>query len=409
MVTTPVVTATGTLKRTVSDQIRRLNPVVTPLMSIIKDASTDEMGKQSYSSGLIGKEKSDTMKFEWFTYTPVDVYVTCTVAGTGTTVGLEVGTFQAADTNMFRTRDIVTNLSTLEVGVVNAASATTPTITCISATWTAAIGDVIAMSCRTVEEGTSDITPLTKEPDNNYNYCFPFRYSVSIADTAVNSPHYAEQPLQRYMTDNLTFTLRNAENALFLGKRAASGDTTTVTIGGTAYSMFTTRGILDYATSPIVVNGQNPIDGGGALTFDQFNTRVFENLPNTLNPSRTLLMFMGKRIFGRMKNWADQKLMQIDYGDVDEFGVRPTKFQCGAFTIKPMLHDLFDHGALQYQAVILDPDDIVYRFKTGMDIDTKDNLQLPATWGTTRAVQGVIGLQCISGGANVRQIINWNN
>ena len=73
MVTTPVVSATGTLKRTVSDQIRRLNPVVTPFLAIVKDASTDQMGRQSYSSGLIGKEKTDTMKFDWFTYTPVDI------------------------------------------------------------------------------------------------------------------------------------------------------------------------------------------------------------------------------------------------------------------------------------------------------------------------------------------------
>jgi hypothetical protein len=292
---------------------------------------------------------------------------------------------------------------------VNTASATAPTITCISATWSASVGDVIAMSCRTVEEGTSDITPLTKEPDNNYNYVFPFRYSVSIADTAMNSPHYAEQPLVRYMTDNLTFTLRNVENAMFLGKRAASGDTTTVTIGGTAYAMFTTRGLLDYGTSPILTSGTNPIDAGGTLTYDQWSTRVFENLPNTLNPSKTIVMFCGKKIMGRMQAWGSQKLMQIEYGDVDEFGVRPVKFICGAFTVKPVMHNLFDQGALTNQAVIVDPDDLVYRFKTGMDIDTKDNLQLPATWGTTRAVQGVVGLQCISGGANVRTIIGWNN
>ena len=401
MVTTPVVSATGTLKRTVSDQIRRLNPVVTPFLAIVKDASTDQMGRQSYSSGLIGKEKTDTMKFEWFTYTPVDIYVTCTAAGTSTTVGLEVGTFQAADASMFRTRDIVTNLSTLEVGIVNTAHATTPTITCISATWTAAVGDVLAMSCRTMEEGTSDITPLTKEPDNNYNYCFPFRYSVSIADTAVNSPHYGEQPLVRYMTDNMTFMLRNAENSLFLGKRAASGDTTTVTIGSTAYAMYTTRGILDYVS--------NPIDAGGTMTFDKFCTYVFENLPNTLNPERLLCMPMGRRIYGRMQNWANQKLIQWESGKQDVFGVQTEKFHCGPFTIKPMLHDLYDHGAMTSMATIFDPDDFKYRFKTDMDLKTVNDLQLPATWGTTRGIQGVFGLQCISGGANVKNIINWNN
>ena len=400
MVTTPVVTAAGTLKRTVSDQIRRLNPIVSPFLAIVKTANTDQMGKQSYSSGLINKEKTDTMKFEWFTYTPIDIYTTVTVAGTSATVGQQTGTFQGADTTMYRTRDIVTNLSTLEVGVINTYSATAPTLTVISATWTASVGDVIAMSCRTMEEGTSDITALTKEPDNNYNFVFPFRYVISIADTAINSPHYGEPILQRYMTDNMTFMLRNLENAFWLGKQAASGDTTAVTISTVSYAMYTTRGILDYATSPI--------DVGGSCTFDKFQTYVWENMPNTLNPERLLVMAMGKKIYGRMQQWANQKLITYDTGE-NEWGLKIEKFHFGAFTVKPMLHDLYDHGAMANMATIFDPEDLTYRFKTGMDIKTVDNLQLPATWGTTRGIQGVVGLECTSGGANVKNIINWIN
>lgn len=392
IVTTPAVTATGTLRRTVSDQIRRLNPAVTPFLSIVKGSDVDDMGDVSTKAGLISKEKTDTMKFEWFTYTPLDIYATAT-GGSATTAVI-------ADTSAFRTRDIVTNLTTLEVAIVNTVtSSTVLTVTAVGS-WTCSAGDVIAMSCRTVEEGTSDITPITKEPDNNYNYVFPFRYSVSIADTALNSPHYGGSLLKRYMTDNLTFTLRNLENAFFLGKRAASGDSTSVTIGGVAYSLFTSRGILDYATSPINV--------GGSVSYDTWSTKVFEELPNTVNPQKLLVMPCGKKIFGRMLNWANQKLIYMESGEKDEFGVRPVKFYCGAYTIKPMLHDLFDKGALQNVAVVFDPDDFQYRYKTGMDIQPKDNLQLPATWGTTRAVQGVTGLQCWSGGANVRLITNWN-
>lgn len=361
---------------------------------MVKEGKVNDMGDLSTSNGLISKEKTDTMKFEWFTYTPVDIYSTATDGSSTTAV--------IADTTMYRTRDIITNLTTLEVAIVNTVtSATTLTVTACGGTWSCAAGDVIAMSCRTVEEGTSDITPLTKEPDNNYNYVFPFRYAVSIADTAINSPHYGEPLLKRYMTDNLTFTLRNLENNFFLGKRASSGDTTSVTIGGTAYSLFTTRGIMDYATSPI--------DAGGAMTFDRWSTYVFENLPKTQNPKKLLLMPCGRKILGRMNNWANQKLIERDSGEKDQFGIRISKFFCGAYTIQPMLHDLFDQGALQNTAVIFDPDDLTYMYKGGMDIQPKDNLQLPATWGTTRAVQGVVGLRCMSGGANVRTIINWNS
>jgi len=392
-ITTPVVTATGTLKRTVSDQIRRLNPVVTPFMSIVKSSNVDKMGNMSYGDGLINKASTDTMKFEWFTYTPIDLYSVAT-AGSGTTA-------EMADTSAYRTRDIVTNLTTLEVAIVITVTSTTVLTVTPVGTWSCNAGDTIAMSCRTVEEGTSDITPLTKEPDNNYNFVYPFRYSISIADTAINSPHYGEPLLKRYMTDNSTFALRNLENSFFLGKRAASGDTTSVTIATVAYNMYTTRGILDYATSPI--------DAGGSMTFDKWSTYVFEGLPNTQNPDRLLVMPMGRKIYGRMQAWANQRLIQYDSGKQDVFGVQTEKFHCGPYTIKPMLHDLFNHGALENTAMIFDPEDFVYRFKTGMDVKPVDNLQLPATWGTTRAIQGVTGLQCWSGGANVRAITNWVN
>ena len=392
MVTTPAVSAVGTLKRTVSDKIRRLYPAVTPMLRLVKTAEVDGMGNTSYNEGLISKESSDTMKFEWFTYTPVDLFYTAT-GGSTTTVTM-------ADTSSFRTRDIITNLTNMQVAIVDTiTNATTLTVTAVG-TWDAPVsGDVIGMSCRTMEEGTSDITPLTKEPDNNYNYVFPLRYAISIADTAKNSPHYTEQPMERYMKDNMQFVMANVENSLLFGKRAASGDSTSVTIGGTAYSLFTTRGLLNYAT--------NPIDGSG-MTFDKWSTFVFENLPKTQSPEKMLVMLCGRHIMGVMQSWANQKLIYMESGEPDEFGVRPKKFMCGAYTILPQMHNSFDQGALANSPVIFDPDDLVYKYKTDMDLTTKTNLQLPATWGETRAVQGVIGLQCWSGGANVRIITNWS-
>ena len=56
MVVTPLTTDTGTLRRTVSDQIRRLNPALAPMLSIVKSSSIDKMGKMSASAGMIEKE-----------------------------------------------------------------------------------------------------------------------------------------------------------------------------------------------------------------------------------------------------------------------------------------------------------------------------------------------------------------
>jgi len=396
MVTTPAVTATGTLKRTVSDRIRRLNYVAAPFLALVKTAEEDDMGDLSYGSGLLSKEATDTMKFEWFTLTPIDLYATST-AFSGTTVDM-------ADTSAFRTRDIITNLSTLEVAIViTITSATQLTVTPVTSTWgTGAVaGNIIAMSGRTMEEGTSDITSLTKEPDNNYNYVYPTRFVYSIADTAAKSPHYGGDILKRYLADTLQHCMSSTENSFWLGQRAASGDTTTVVIGGTTYYMFTTRGILNYASDPFLA--------GGSMTWDKWNTDFHESIPRTINPNGILKLYCGTRIWGRIQGWAAAKLMQMESGKLNEFGVTAQYFRCGVFKVEPIIHNLFNQGDLASQAVLIDPDDFKYRFKTGMDFKTVDNLQLPATWGTTRGIQGVVGLQCWSGGTNVKLITGWNN
>jgi hypothetical protein len=202
------------------------------------------------------------------------------------------------------------------------------------------------------------------------------------------------------MVGNTMLTMRNLENAFFLGERAATNNTTTVTIyGDAARSLYTTRGIMNYAS--------NPIDAGGTMTWDKWCTKVAEELPNTLDPAKKLIMFGGRRIGGRLQNFANQKLGFLQSGEPNEFGVRPKMYQCGPYDVEFKYHSLFDQGALTSTAVIIDPSDLKYRFKKGMDITTVNDLQLPATWGTVRGIQGVVGLQCWSGGANVKLITNW--
>jgi len=401
VITTPVVTATGTLKRTVHDEIRRFNRNITPILGLVKAGKVNAMGEMSYSSGLISKEATPTMKFEWYTYTPISLFNTATGGTSGAT-----GTFTVADNTAWRPRDIVTNLtSSFVVGIVTAVNADGVTVSVTKVgddNWACVSGDVLCMSCRTMEEGTSDITPLTKEPDNNYNFVFPFRYAVSIADTAINSPHFTEQPLVRYMKDNMTHCLANMENAILFGRRAASGDTTSVTIT-TAMNMYTTRGILNFA--------QNTIDGSN-MTWDKWTSLMIEQLPPYLNPEVPIIALMGRKSFGKLQGWANQKLMYLESGSKDEFGVVVKKFLCGPYTIIPTMHASYDQGGtgnpLTNTLTMFPADDLTYMYKTDMDIDTKDNLQLPATWGTTRAIQGVFGLRSLSGGQVITNVTNFS-
>lgn len=390
-VVTSATSTTGTLKRTVSDYIRRFSPVVAPVMSMVKTQGISEMGDPSYSKGMIDKKGTPTMKFEWFTSTPPAMYYTAT-GGSSTTAVISSNTG-------FITRDIIVNLTTLQVAIVNTlTNSDTLTVTAIGGTWSCSAGDVIAMCNNAQEEGSSTAVSRTSEPDNNFNYCQIFRFPVSIADTARNSPHYAEDLVSRYKKDNMYFALKNMENSIWLGKKATS-ETTSVTIDGTALSVYSSRGIMDMS--------QVTYDCQGTMTYDLFNNDLYQSLPNTLDPDDELVMYCGRKIQANMNNWVQQKLM-ITESEKDVFGSMATRFLCGNFKVRPIVHDLFDKGALANQFVILRTKDLVYRFKEGLDLQVKTDIQNPAAMAKTDELRGVFGLQIISGGAEVIRGINWN-
>lgn len=390
-VTTPAVTATGTLKRTVSDWIRRLNPVISPVMALVKTADIDPMGDASYNKGLISQEATDTMKFEWFTLTPITVSFTAT-GGSSTYADM-------ADTSTFIVRDVICNLNTKEVAIVNTlTSGTRITVTAVGGTWSCAEGDTILLISNAQEEASSTAVSRTKEPSNNFNYCQIFRFPISIADTAKESPHYGQPIWARYKQDNQYFTYRNLENMCLFTKKATS-ETTSVTIDGTAYSMYTTRGLYDYAGVTF--------DCSGTMTFDRWNTDLFNALPRTLKPTSSIKMLCGKRIWSQLNNWVAQKLIYMESGEKDEFGVSAKRFMCGGYWIEPVMHDAFNEPGNINEALIFDTEDVIYRYKAGYDLHIKENIQLPSVMGTTQELRGAIGFQVKSGGANIIKLTNW--
>lgn len=389
-VVTPAVTATGTLKRTVSDWIRRLNPVISPVLSLVKTLDVDPMGDASYNKGLISQEATDTMKFEWFTLTPITVSFTAT-GGSSTTAVF-------ADATTFITRDVICNLNTKEVAIVDELTSTTALGVTAIGTWSCAADDTILLISNAQEEASSTAVSRTKEPSNNFNYCQISRFPISIADTAKESPHYGQPIWARYKQDNQFFTYRNLENQLLFSKKAVS-ETTSVTIDSTAYSMYTTRGLYDYAGVTF--------DCSGTMTFDRWNTDLFNALPRTLKPTSSIKMLCGKRIWSQLNSWVAQKLIYMESGEKDEFGATAKKFMCGAYWIEPIMHDAFNEPININEALIFDTEDLVYRYKSGYDLHIKENIQLPSAMGTTQELRGAIGFQVKSAGANIVKLTNW--
>ena len=399
-VVTPATSTTGTLKRTVSDWIRRLNPAAAPICAMVRSSDVSKKsGDPSYGKGLIDKESSDGMKFEWFTSTPPTMYYVATAAGTTCTVGQHTGTAIIASNANFVVRDIIVNLRTLEVGIVNAlTSTTTLTVTAVGGGWSCAEGDTIAMACNAQEEGSSTYTSRTEEPTNNYNFCSIYRYAVEVADTAAGSPHYGEDLWQRYKKDRLFFAMRNMDNYLLLGQKAAS-ETTTVSISSTDYSMYTTRGMLNYAAVSH--------DLTGTVDWYRLQTEVANIVPDTMHPDEEVVMLCGKKKYNWIQAQASKNFQWQDSGEKDIYGVRIKRFMMGAYNVKIVLHDLFNQGAMANRVLLFNTADFKLRFKKGVDLQIKENIQGNAAMSKADEIRGTIGLQCYSGGANVVTLENW--
>jgi hypothetical protein len=384
-----VVSATSQHKRDFSERIRRLYPGLTKILALVKGSNLDSFGKVAYSGkGMIGKGVAKRLDPEWATYTPIDVMYEAT-GGSTTTANV-------ADTSFFQTGDKIVNTETDEVAVVNTlTSDTVLTVTAIG-TWSCAAGQYIAVLSSSYEEGTSRYNTVTNELTRNQTYLEIFREGVSIADTAKNLPQYTNEGMkERYMTDKMVQALRKVEGSMLFSKPGSTSGTTSVTISGTAYTLYSMEGMVEYA------NGVYPMSG--SFNWETFNTVMYPQMPKTIMPDETVYMLCGRQISATMNQWANDAYMITSDTKEVKFGKVVKKYiMGGALEVEPIVHELFDNGGYKNKVVFFQNSDLEYLHMEGLDINIRENAHLPATMGTTDIIEGVVGLKSWSGGANIK-------
>jgi hypothetical protein len=379
---------------------------LTKILAIVKGSNLDAYGKVAYSgSGMLDKKEAKRMDPEWFTYSPIEILYQLATSTSTTTLYF-------ADTTFFSNGDVLVNTNTCEVAiVVQINSATVLTVAAVTSTWVPSVGDYVAVMMSSYEEGTSYYRNVTNELTECKTYLQIFREGVSIADTVKQTPQYTEEGmLERYMTDKMVQALRKMEASFLFSQQATSGGTTSVTtVNGyptviptdaRTYSAYTMKGLVAYAGTAINV--------GGAFNWEFFNTGLYPIMPKTLKPDETLYMVCGRQVAAVMNQWAAQSYLTMgSNAEGTRFGKKIKTFiMGGSLEVEPIVHELFDTGGFTNAALFFQSSDLVYRFMKGMDINIRENAQLPATMGQTNIVEGVVGLQCWSNGANVKLATN---
>lgn len=388
-ITTPAVTTTGTLQRTVSDTVRELFPQATPLNALIAKGPTT--GGQTTSAGRIGKRTSKTMKFEAFVYDPIAVQFTvASLSGSDPLVPV-----LTAATGL-RVNMTLMNPRTGEVGVIDAVSTNTLTMVAITSTWVPIAGDHLISMAPAYKEGSSNVgTAVVKVEDNIYNFLQIIRIPMEIAITAKNNPNYGPAYWESIKSRVSKEGYRLLENTLLAGERAVTETTTTANLG----SVYSTRGLLKWA--------QKSFDCNGAMSPEKFAVDLALALGNTINDSDDRILFCGRHIAADVMSWTYDKWTSQKTGDLEVIGLKSNKILTAGPTIHVVKHNFFDQVGMQKKALLFRPDDVFYYSKEGMDMKPYEGIQANDAHTQKDEISGCVGLLPTDGGAEIMSISNW--
>jgi hypothetical protein len=389
------ISSTSQHKRDVSEKLRRLNPALTQILALVGGSNVDAWGNLAYSGkGMFKKKGCKRLDPEWFTYTPIDIIYAATGGSSSTAV--------VADTTYFQVDDTIVNQNTGAVGMVTALTdGTTLAITTIGdTTWSCNAGNYLVLMASAYEEGTARYSNITKGNTRCQTYLQTYREGLTIADTARTVDSYlSESDVDKYKTESMYLALQKLESSCLWSVEGASTGATSVTIGGTAYTIQTMKGLISYAGTAI--------DMGGQFNWDTWNTTLCIQMPTTINPDETLYAIMGRNIYSQMNMWVqDSHLMTSANVGEQKFGTTVKKFLMGGLEVEPISHRLFDTGYYSDSILFFQSSDIEYLFLEGLDLQTRKNAQNPAAMAQTDIIEGLIGLKSISNGANIKLVKN---
>jgi hypothetical protein len=386
-----IATAGSQSKRDFAERIRRLYSNLAKIACLVKGTNLDAYGNVAYSGkGMIGKEQCLRMDPEFSVFIPAELNIVATGGGATTA--------NVADTTIFGTDDVICNSDTGEVAIVNTlTSDTVLTVTAVTGgTWSCANGNNIKRLGASYEEGTRRYNTISRELTISKTYLQIVREGIAIAETAKNIPQYTNEDLfKMYNTNKMVEFISKLEGSLLFSAQSSSA-TTSVTIGGTAYPLYTMKGLTSWSGAGAALNG--------SFSWDVWNTVMYEAMPLTLNPDETVYALMGRKLAGTMNMWASQSYLTMGENTGEsKFGKKVKTFVMGGgLEVEPIVHNLFETGAYANSILFFQSSDLAYLYMKGLDIKVRQNAQLPDEMADKNVIECAVGLKSISNGQNVK-------
>lgn len=393
--TTPTSSATGTLKRTVSDTLRHRFPG-NSIFKFVSSGAIADLKEVKQQKGLFRKRSVPTALYERFVYDPLPVDCTVSSVTSATEFVVSSATGITLKTCLVNTK----NRTVCRVQVISGTTLTVVSVGDATGTFSCSAGDTLLIMAPAYEENSSNPYILMKDPTRLYNLTQISRFAVGVSGSAKDNPHYASNGYMEVKKRSLFEGFRKVEfSSMFMDRPSSTNETTTdATLGNFRSS----RGLVQQAGTTW--------DAGGSMSHNRWLKDLSQAFDETVGMDMELTMVCGTNIFSEMVQWVnDGLIVEQKNSNLEKFGMTCRKFVTAKQPngINIFLHDAFDRGSLAKCAFFFAAEMGEYVFLKGRDFKPQNNIQNNDVDGYKDEVIGEWSFDFIDGGQHALLLTNW--
>ena len=389
---------TGTRKRVPIETLKYLRPnSLAPFFHLVSDYKGDGKSNYKAGSGMIRKTSHNSRLLEWyFQNAPAIAFVPTADGGTSGATALTVAAADAPHMIPKRTLFNTRTGAMAEIYAVNTGTGVVSATTIGDIVFTSDIADKSIILCSTAyEDGSTAPEYVSQDEDYAYNVMQEIREPWQVGNIAAKEPSYVGDTFNNKQDQAVYRAMCLLENSVQFGKRASSGETTTVN----SASVPTMMGMWNWAAAGL------DFPNAGALTHELFTGDVYPALPNTMNTSDEWVLFCGRLVDGAIQNMAQNDVSYcVDMSDSKAtvpYGKYFQKFRIGSMVVKVVPCTQYDQPGMTDKALLVSPDDVELVNYNGMDLGVDTNIQANDAHYRKDELTGVMTIKVKSAGYNM--------
>lgn len=248
-------------------------------------------------------------------------------------------------------------------------------------THTIADGANIIIGGHADSEGGSSPTAVSFDPTTDFNYTQIFKTAVQVSGTLQNTFLRTGDKEQEQLTKALKMHMSDIERSMFFGKRHEEN-------GNTASPTRYTGGLTNSIVN--VTDGASYGASANTITEKEFDRLLIENI--FAYGSTEKVAFCGARVISNLMEVGKNRWQptQID----NSYGVSLSRYTTYAGDLLVYMHPMFRQvPGMDQEMIVLDMNEIKYRYMQGRDTQLIRDIQSPDFDGVKHMYQTECGLE----------------